>query len=84
MGESVTVSLSPDYSQDGEILEYGRVSVEGDLQTLFFQYGNIAALEEEFTQLIKEAELLLPKLAEKSQEERLHLIDVIFAIWEEA
>ena len=80
MGESVTVGLNPDYSEDGEILEYGRVSVEGDLQTLFSDYGKIAVLEEIFTQLILEADELLPELAGISEEERVAQIEELLSV----
>lgn len=78
MGESVTLSVQPDYSEEGEILEYGFVNIEGDLQTLFGRYGNIPELFEEYSQLIQEAEAMLPDFEEMSSEEKVETINEIF------
>lgn len=82
MGESVSVSLSPEYSEEGETLEFGRVSIVGDFQTLFSQYGQIDLLEKSFNQLIKEAEALLPELAEVSPEEKVAQINDLLSLLE--
>ena len=82
MGESVTVSLSPEYSEEGETLEFGRVSIVGDFQTLFSQYGQIDLLEKSFLQLIKEADALLPELAEASEEEKVAQINELLSFFE--
>jgi len=82
MGESVTISLSPEYSEEGETLEFGRVSIVGDFQTLFSQYGQIDLLEKSFIQLIQEADALLPELAEVSPEEKVARINELLSFLE--
>ena len=82
MGESVTVSLSPEYSEEGETLEFGRVSIVGDFQTLFSQYGQIDPLERSFLQLIQDADALLPELAEASEEEKVAQINELLSFFE--
>lgn len=82
MGESVSVSLSPEYSEEGETLEFGRVSIVGDFQTLFSQYGQIDLLEKSFSQLIKDADALLQELAEVSEEKRVTRINELLSLLE--
>lgn len=82
MGESISISLSPEYSEEGETLEFGRVSIVGDFQTLFSQYGQIDRLEKSFNQLIKEADALLPELADVPEEERVTRINELLSLLE--
>lgn len=82
MGESVSVSLSPEYSEEGETLEFGRVSIVGKFQTLFSQYGEIHPLERSFSQLILDADALLPELAEASEEEKVARINELLSLFE--
>lgn len=78
MGESVTLSVQPDYSEEGEILEYGFVNIEGDLQILFGRYGNIPELFEEFSTLIQEAEAQLPDFDEMTESEKIETIKEVY------
>ena len=82
MGESVSVSLSPEYSEEGETLEFGRVSIVGYFQTLFSEYGEIHQLQRSFSQLILDADALLPELAEASEEEKVAQINELLSLLE--
>ena len=79
MGESVTLSVNPDYSEEGEILESGFVNIEGRRGVLFGRYGNIPERFEEYTVLIQEAEAMLPDFEDMSSEEKISTIEEIFA-----
>ena len=82
MGESVLVSIYPHYSDEGEILEFGRVNVEGYFQTLFSEFGNIAKLEEEYKQLIEGAKEMLSQFADVSEEKKVARINELLSLFE--
>ena len=77
MGESVTLSVQPDYPEEGEILEYGWVIIKGN-KTIFGRYGNIPELIEEFTLLIQEAEAQLPDFDEMTESEKIETIREVY------
>jgi len=79
LGESVRIELSPLYSDEGEPLDLGWVYLEGGLQTLFGRYGQIQSLISEFTEMIQEAEAMLPDFDEMAEEEKISSINEIFS-----